>query len=62
MPTPEVRGSPTPGIPKLDPLRTPGISRTPGGGPADKIVPTPTPGPAEILKPTAHSGAEKRFP
>ena len=43
-PTPELRGSRTPGIPKLDPLRTPGISRTPGGDPGDKIVPPPTPG------------------
>jgi hypothetical protein len=36
-------------------MRTPGISRTPGGDPGDKIVPTPTPGPDEILKPTPNS-------
>jgi hypothetical protein len=46
LPTPELRASRTPGIGKLDPLRTPGISRTPGGDPGDKIVPPPTPGPS----------------
>lgn len=54
MPTPELRGSRTPGIGRLDPLRTPGIGRTPGGDPGDKIVPPPTPGPAEILTPVPH--------
>lgn len=64
MPTPELRGSRTPGIGRLDPFRTPGISRTPGGDPGDKIVPPPTPGPAEILTPTRDPRAvrgEDRF-
>jgi len=51
-PTPEFRDPRTPGIGKLDPLRTPGVSRTPGGDPGDKIVPTPAPD--QILTPTPH--------
>jgi len=51
-PTPESRDPRTPGIGKFDPMRTPGVSRTPGGDPGDKIVPPP--GPERILTPTPH--------
>ncbi|MFI5120406.1 MAG: hypothetical protein ACHQM4_08330 [Thermoanaerobaculia bacterium] len=61
-PTPELRGSRTPGIPKFDPLRTPGISRTPGGDPGDRIAPTPTLGPAEIHRPPPPDPRAARAP